>query len=136
MLASTTGHLVDLFRLRTGADTGDDRRGVESLSVLFAAIIPGRILRSSEDQVALRAVGQLLSAERGLSARLQGDVHAGIGIANHNLILVPGTDNAFAPGAYALSMVYRRNISAQDPASVVLSQAGDTTDERAFVPLY
>jgi hypothetical protein len=52
------------------------------------------------------------------------------------LILVPGIDDSFAPGAYALAMVYRRNISADDPESIVLSQAGDTTDEQAFVPLY
>lgn len=52
------------------------------------------------------------------------------------LILVPGVGDAFAPGAYALSMVYRRNISVNDPESIVLSQAGDTTDEQAFVPLY
>jgi hypothetical protein len=52
------------------------------------------------------------------------------------LILVPGADDAFAPGAYALSMNYRRDISVGDPDSIVLSQAGNTTDEQAFVPLY
>jgi hypothetical protein len=52
------------------------------------------------------------------------------------LILVPGANDAFAPGAYALSMIYRRDISADDVDSIVLSQAGNTTDEQAFVPLY
>jgi len=33
-------------------------------------------------------------------------------------------------------MAYRRNITANDPESIVLSQAGDATDEHAFVPLY
>ena len=52
------------------------------------------------------------------------------------VIFVPGIDDAFAPGAYSLSMVYRRNISVNDPEGIVLSQAGDTMDEQAFVPLY
>ena len=52
------------------------------------------------------------------------------------LILIPGAGGTFAPGTYALSMNYRRDISAVDPDSIVLSQAGDTMAEQAFVPLY
>jgi hypothetical protein len=52
------------------------------------------------------------------------------------LILIPGAGDSFVPGTYALSMDYRRDISAADPSSIVLSQAGDTMAEQAFVPLY
>ena len=52
------------------------------------------------------------------------------------VIFVPGLDDAFLPGAYALFMTYRRDISANDSDSIRLSQAGDTGDEQAVVPLY
>ena len=38
--------------------------------------------------------------------------------------------------AYGLAMVYRRDRSQIEPGSIVLSLAGDTTNEEAFVSLY
>ena len=52
------------------------------------------------------------------------------------LILLPNAGAAIAAGAYALAMRYRRDARAIDPKSVILSQAGATADELAFVPLY
>ncbi len=52
------------------------------------------------------------------------------------LIVLPNEGDAIPSGAYGLAMVYRRDRSQIDPGSIVLSQAGDTTNEEAFVPLY
>jgi len=52
------------------------------------------------------------------------------------LIVLPSQGDAIPSGAYALAMVYRRDRSQIDPGSLVLSQAGDTTNEEAFAPLY
>jgi hypothetical protein len=52
------------------------------------------------------------------------------------LIILPNNGDSVASGAYGLAMVYRRDRSQLDPGSVVLSLAGDTTNEEAFVALY
>ena len=52
------------------------------------------------------------------------------------LIVLPNAGDAFAAGAYRLAMTYRKNVTANDPDSVVLSQAGDSSDEQASVSLY
>jgi len=52
------------------------------------------------------------------------------------LILLPNAGAAIPAGAYALAMRYRRDARSIDPESVVLSQAGTTADELAFVSLY
>lgn len=52
------------------------------------------------------------------------------------LIVLPNDGDSIASGAYGLAMVYRRDRSQIEPGGIVLSQAGDTTDEEAFVPLY
>lgn len=52
------------------------------------------------------------------------------------LIILPNDGDSAASGAYGLAMVYRRDRSQLDPGSIVLSLAGDTANEEAFVPLY
>ena len=52
------------------------------------------------------------------------------------LIILPNAGDLLAAGSYGLSMVYRRDRSQVEPGSIVLSVAGDTSDEEAFVPLY
>lgn len=52
------------------------------------------------------------------------------------LIILPNGGDLVASGAYGLAMIYRRDRSALDPGSVVLSLAGDTSNEEAFVALY
>jgi hypothetical protein len=52
------------------------------------------------------------------------------------LIVLPNAGDSIAPGAYGVAMVYRRDRSQMEPGSIVLSQADDTTNEEAFVPLY
>lgn len=52
------------------------------------------------------------------------------------MIVLPNGGDAISAGTYALSMRYRRDITSIDPGSIVLSQAGETTDELAIAPLY
>jgi len=52
------------------------------------------------------------------------------------LIILPNDGAPIGPGAYGLAMVYRRDRTQIEPGSIVLSLAGDTANEEAFVPLY
>ncbi len=52
------------------------------------------------------------------------------------LVIFPNAGQAMSPGAYRLRMAYRRDLSQADPDSIILSQAGDSSDEAAFMPLY
>jgi hypothetical protein len=52
------------------------------------------------------------------------------------LFLVPAAGAPpFSPGTYRLVLVYRRDNTATDKTSPVLSQAGDTTDEHVYLDL-
>jgi hypothetical protein len=52
------------------------------------------------------------------------------------LIILPNAGQAMSPGAYRLRMAYRRDLSKDEPDTIILSQAGDSSDELAFLPLY
>jgi hypothetical protein len=52
------------------------------------------------------------------------------------LVFVPGAGPAgtdLAAGEYRLRLTYRRDNTATDAGSTVLSQAGDTSDETALI---
>lgn len=51
------------------------------------------------------------------------------------LIVLPNAGAAIAAGTYGLQMTYRRDLTASDPNAIVLSLAGDTSNEQAFVLL-
>jgi hypothetical protein len=52
------------------------------------------------------------------------------------LIVLPSSGAQIASGAYALAMRYCRDARSIDPDSVILSEAGSTADEAAFVLLH
>lgn len=52
------------------------------------------------------------------------------------LIILPNSGSAIGPGVFRLNMKYRRDNRLRDPESVRLSQAGDSADEEAVMPLY
>jgi hypothetical protein len=49
------------------------------------------------------------------------------------LFLAAAGGNALTPGTYRLQLTYRRDNTNRDPASLVLSQAGDTGDEQVVL---
>ena len=46
-----------------------------------------------------------------------------------------GASQALAPGTYRLAFTYRRDNTANDSSSIVLSQVGDKRDERAVLDI-